>query len=389
MNDNGLIIKNEGEDEVSFLKRKAYFFRLIRPRLLYGKASIEKKMHHAIALEEQEDCYISSFWKKFLSEKAVCSLIDMRHYSLYKRGTTKPEGLALYIPDDFYYAFIDEFYTNPQWSNPCDDKNLYDLYFNDINIPHTIFRKVDDIYLDEHYHFISEEKAIAIAKEYDEVILKNSKFSSGGQRIMFWSSTKQDLYEIEHYLHNTQNVVCQETIQQHDILNYLNDSSVNTLRVLTFVFHGKVYILSSVLRMGISGSRIDNASSGGIVCGVNNNGQLKDIAFDVLANEYIRHPQGAFFANIQIPNYEKCTSMVKLLAQRFVSVSKLISWDITIDKDGQPNLIEFNLSFGEIDFHQLCNGPIFGLLTHDVLMDVVNNSYTLRSILKSIDNNDR
>ena len=63
--------------------------------------------------------------------------------------------------------------------------------------------------------------------------------------------------------------------------------------------------------------------------------------------------------------------------------SRLISWDLAIDENAQPLLIEGNLTFGELDFHQMCNGPIFGDLTEEVLKDVFANSYTLNSILKS------
>ena len=71
------------------------------------------------------------------------------------------------------------------------------------------------------------------------------------------------------------------------------------------------------------------------------------------------------------------------LAKRFSLISRLISWDLAIDENAQPLLIEGNLTFGELDFHQMCNGPIFGDLTEEVLKDVFANSYTLNSILKS------
>lgn len=38
----------------------------------------------------------------------------------------------------------------------------------------------------------------------------------------------------------------------------------------------------------------------------------------------------------------------------------MISWDIATDENGQPIMIEANLTNGELDFHQLCNGPLFG-----------------------------
>ena len=47
-------------------------------------------------------------------------------------------------------------------------------------------------------------------------------------------------------------------------------------------------------------------------------------------------------------------------------------------------MIEFNVSCGGLDVHQLPNGPIFGDLTEDVLIDVFANSYTLKSIMKSL-----
>ena len=62
----------------------------------------------------------------------------------------------------------------------------------------------------------------------------------------------------------------------------------------------------------------------------------------------------------------------------------MISWDVTIGEDGRPILIEFNIAFGGLDVHQLPNGPIFGDLTHEVLDDVFQNGYTLKSILKSM-----
>lgn len=143
---------------------------------------------------------------------------------------------------------------------------------------------------------------------------------------------------------------------------------------MTLLFNNKVQILSSVFRMGVNSSRVDNASSGGIVCGIEENGQLKNIAYDTKGNRYDCHPQGMNFADVVIPNFHECVDLVKQLAPRFVSVSRLISWDIAIAEDSHPILIEANLSFGEIDFHQMNNGPIFGEMTDEILDYVINNN---------------
>ena len=82
--------------------------------------------------------------------------------------------------------------------------------------------------------------------------------------------------------------------------------------------------------------------------------------------------------------YDKCVEIVTHLAKRFVSITKMISWDIAIDEAGQPLLVESNMSGGGLDAHQICNGPLFGDMTEDVMKEVFANSYTLNSILKSI-----
>ena len=153
---------------------------------------------------------------------------------------------------------------------------------------------------------------------------------------------------------------------------------------MTFYFHDQVHVLSSVLRMGINNSRVDNGSQGGIVCGVQPNGQLKNFARDLSGNTYLMHPGGTKFESVVIPNYHECTELVKTLAKRFIAISRSISWDLAINECGHPLLVESNLSGGGLDVHQVCNGPLFGDMLHDVIAEVFNNSYTLRSILKSL-----
>lgn len=58
--------------------------------------------------------------------------------------------------------------------------------------------------------------------------------------------------------------------------------------------------------------------------------------------------------------------MATKLAYRLCRISRLISWDFSVSEEGHPVFIEANLSWGELDFHQMCNGPIFGERTHEI-----------------------
>lgn len=381
---NDLIKPYPGEDDISFAKRNAYYHRIVKLRLAFGTKCIEEKLNHTkpISFSDSED--IDSFWSSYLTPVQRDKLIDYRFYDIYNKVLREGERLYEYMPDPFYCAFIDDYYENPQHSKPTDDKNLYDLYFHDINRPKTIFRKMHGIFLDENYDEITLETAIAKAREYGEVILKVCRFSGGGDGIRFWNSVTEDESVIREFLQSPKDIVCQDLIRQHSELNRLNATSVNSVRIMTLMLHGKIHVLSSVLRMGMNGARVDNASSGGIVCGIRPNGQLKEVAYDTAANVYLKHPRGTAFESVAIPNFGECISLVLSLAKRFCSISRMISWDLAIGEDGHPILIEFNITWGELDFHQLCNGPIFGELTREVLDDVFENAYTLNAILKSM-----
>lgn len=375
-----------GESEESFTKRKAYFIRILKRRKNLSSWYIPKALvnnNKPISARDKE--LIDAFWGRYLPEDIRERIVD---YDIYNNVLSPGEQLCYYIPDSFYQTFIDDYYTDPQHSFPCDDKNLYDLFFYDVNRPETIFRKTSEFILDGNYHEISLREAIDRCKAENEVILKKGKFSMAGQGIMIWNA-QQSEKDLLDFLDDSSDIVCQRMIKQHAELSRINPTSVNTVRIMTLVFQGQVHVLSRVLRMGVNGSRVDNASQGGIVCGIKPDGQLKNEAYNTYGKRFPIHPQGLVFESVKIPNFNECTELVMNLAKRFSSLSRLISWDLAIDEFGHPMLIEFNLTFGELDFHQFCNGPIFGDLTEEVLADVFANSYTLNSIIKSYKADDR
>lgn len=165
-------------------------------------------------------------------------------------------------------------------------------------------------------------------------------------------------------------LVVQEPIKQCKELNSVNSSSVNTVRILTLLRNKEVKAYSAVLRMGIDGAKVDNASSGGITCGINSDGTLKDVAYSAKGVKYELHPtSGVNFGTIKIPSYGKAVDLVKSIHPR-LGHFKLVSWDIAIDEYNEPVLIEANLHYGELDFHQLNNGPLFGDDTEEILNEV-------------------
>ena len=142
-------------------------------------------------------------------------------------------------------------------------------------------------------------------------------------------------------------------------------------------------MLSSFIRFGAEGSRLDNIHSGGYACGIDENGRLRETACDIAGTIIDHRPQGKCLNEIKVPNYDECVELVTDLSRRLVVMSRLLAWDIAIDENGNPIVIEYSPSNAGSNYHQLCNGPIFGDMTEDVLKEVFDNSYTLNSIIKS------
>lgn len=151
----------------------------------------------------------------------------------------------------------------------------------------------------------------------------------------------------------------------------MNPTSLNTIRVISLFFKGKIHILSSVLRIGTSGSRVDNASAGGIVVGIDNKGCLKEYAYGSKKRVvYKNHPDsGIIFKGYEVPKFE---DIIKIIERESINYPhfRLISWDFAINENGDVIFIEFNLKNGQLDIHQLTNGPLFGDLTDEVLEEV-------------------
>ena len=373
-----------GESDEAFMKRKLYFSRFLIQRVESSNDQLRNLEKWSVPLNADEKRQIDELWAQYLPNELRNIIIQDGYYEFYKAVKPADVDLFKYMPDAFLKTFIDDYFTNPQQSFPCDDKNLYDLYFHDVKRPKILFRKIKNLYLDADYSIISRETALAMAREQGEVICKVAKFSMGGSGIMIWNANNDDEKKLVDFLNQTEFVVCQQMLKQHSVMSSLNTSSLNTMRIMTLMFNDQVHVIASMMRMGPKGSRVDNASKGGAVVGILPNGQLKNVGWDGTGERYDIHPQGHLrFETVTIPRYQECVDLVTKLAPRFSTISRMISWDVAIDESETPVLMEFNVSFSGTASVQMTNGPLFGDLTHDVLNEVFANSYTLKSIIKS------
>lgn len=277
---------------------------------------------------------------------------------------------ARFIPMDFSYTFLHPFYNNTPFTYAFDDKNMYDLYFHDFLMPRTICRVIDKVLLDANYNRITREESLELCNREGHVIIKPADFTaSSGRNILFWDAEQDNDCDWMNY----DNCIVQEVIKQHPDLAMLHKFSINTIRMLTFYDKDGAKVLGAVVRTGANGSKVDNASQGGLFCGINDDGSLMKYGYTRKGQHFESHPSGTVFANCHIPNYEDCVAMVTILANRLVKVARLIAWDLAIDENGNPLLIEVNLPYSAVDLLQITNGPLFGNQTEEIIKEVMSD----------------
>lgn len=342
---------------------------LRKSRMKVGHQALEVKQGKRLPVSSAQRSEILSFWKPY---RDVSQYLPW--YEFYNWCSDGKGDLKRYIPDDIYYAEVDFFLTSPRRSYELDDKNLYDLFFHGVRMPQAIVRKCNGLLMDKDYHIITREQAIALCREARCGIHKPARNSEGGKGICFIDFAQADALDtLTACLDSPRDFIIQEIIQQHEVINQLYDKSVNSIRIMSIILDGEVHIVSSVIRMGRDGSRVDNTSHGGLVCGLTSDGRLRETGFDKTGAKWTRHPQGAVFKDFQLVGYDKCVNVIRQVAGRLGTTTHLISWDFAIDRDGEPVLIEANLTFGGVNIHQMCNGPIFGDMTEEILSRIYHN----------------
>lgn len=278
-----------------------------------------------------------------------------------------------YIPDDVYYTIIDKYYNDWGKALKFDDKCYYDRLLSNtgFKMPETIVSQINGFWFDSQGSSIDFTQAVSLITTSKQAFFKKSVDSEGGHGVIYYdvNNTDQDLHAIIRAL--GPDLIVQKPIAQSSTLARLNSSSINTIRFLSFLREdGSVKIYSTILRMGTAGSKVDNASSGGITCGVLPDGRLKDVAYKSDGQRYNCHPDSrTSFSEITIPHFNQIRSKI-CKAHLQLPNFRLLSWDIALDINDEPILIEVNLKFGQLDFHQLNNGPVFGEDTRQILDEV-------------------
>lgn len=327
------------------------------------REDLKNSLDTDIDLTEEQIKQVKEYWKKYefaLEPPLECfktyfnrtGIFDPRFITYRFRKMFEP----YFAPDNYRYALQDKAYLPKIFSKGRQ--------------PMAIIRKSNGIILDGDYNKISKEEATKICYDFistgKEMVIKANASSGGGNTLVFVKD--KTLKEVEKILTTYRSdYTVQESVIQHPTLAALNQSTVNTIRLTTFLLNGEVVPLGALIKIGNANVRVDGYKHDGRMMGIDmETGRTLNWILDSKYNRDSVLPSGVDVSDngIEIPFFK---DLVKMAINCHYEVSKIrmIGWDIAVDENG-PIIIEANFS-NDFRMHQLLTGPLFGQYTEKIL----------------------
>lgn len=250
------------------------------------------------------------------------------------------------------------------------DKNIIYRIFKGFEQPKRVLQNINGFYYINDKTVNLTEAINAINKNGKLLIIKPSIDTGGGKLVNAFTVNAQSVsyknLSIEALLKlYKKDFIIQEFLEQSDSMNRLNSTSLNTLRVMSYLNEEGVQILSTVARVGGLNSNTDNYSLGGILCGIDINGRFMAKGYTKKGAILDKTFTGVKLSECSVPNYNLVIDMVKSMHVR-IPYFKIVSWDIAISNRDSPVLIEYNTYNQGLEI-QIVTGPLFGKFTDEIL----------------------
>ena len=364
------------------------FLRIVYPIMVFFQSRLEKyferasdekyrnkikssfsKLSKKKRLTAEQIREIQDFFKKTIGHEVP---IDWHQYFYSRTGVFS----KLYIPTSEYKNHIIGRLNIYPFHLAYNDKNMTDIILPNTNQPKIFLKNMCGYYYAEG-KAITKEEAISICYNLGDVIIKPSLTGRGlGVKKIHLENgvSKPDGKTISELFDDYKaDFLVQKEIKQHLGMSALNPSSINTIRVVSYRTGMEVKVVYTVIRIGREGMTVDNESAGGISAIIKPNGTIGKYAYGAPGVDMVEYTDsGICLEGYKVPSFEKAIELVKESHMQ-LPYFNLIGWDIAIEEDGKPIMIELNLN---PDLSQSANGPAFGEYTECILLDAMNRMNT-------------
>ena len=327
-----------------------------------------------IDLTEEQKREVDSFWEPY---KFAFSP-DYNTVKVYTNRTGKFD--PRYLPSGVRRHFLNEYWLPKMYSGVFQNKAYLAKIYQNVKQPVIVIRKIKGFYYNEKYQKISLEEALDICEERmkkTEIVIKPSGME-GGRGVVFLEHAERERLK-EEFRKIPKLMVVQEAVRQHPFMKKLNPSTVNTVRLTTFLLdNGEVMPLAALVKVGNASVRVDNYKHGGHIIDVGSDGRMFPYALNIEFERVTVLPTGVDLSEgLEVPGYNDVVETAKTAHIQTPQI-KMISWDIAVDESAEAVIIEANYG-GDLKLHQALTGPLFGDMTKEILDQyVVKRFYRLR-----------
>lgn len=355
-------------------KLKTYRLKELFKASEAGYIAIANASHYDVDrnMGKDEEDYLNK-WKKI---SRFVSPVDYRFFSQFIGRNPN------IVPEYVLHNVIEPVFLPREYQQFYNDKNMYDKLLPKDFLAKSVFHCIDGMFCDENYQLISdcdESQLLNLCKQFDRVIVKPTRNTGNGNRILLYEISKDGFSPLGHQQRLSLNsfltfydgnFVIQECLKQSSFTAQFNPSSVNTYRVFTYksVKTNKVHVLGIVFRIGKADKYVDNNHAGGRYVGILHDGSFANpCVFDSLGNKYSLY-NGIDFSTSKfiVPDFQSVINFSKAVAERIFH-NRTLDLDVMIDQEGKPKLIEFNVDECSPWLYQFTTGPVFGEYTDEVI----------------------
>lgn len=320
---------------------------------IYINSSAVLDYHHPSITEAKK------YWRKHHIRldprwNAFCASLNKIHSSRY-------------IPENIFFNYITPSLNNFTVALAYTDKNMYDFFMNGIKMPKTILRCMHGKLYDAGYHLLdSENYPKSFPGGETDFFIKPSIISGSGRNIKKCRIRNGEIY-IDGRMQKINELkasyagefIIQEDVKQSSILSDIYPHSMNCIRSLSFRYKNRIIILSDLLKFGNNKNYIDNTGAGGVVCGVDDQGKITEYAYDSVFNKIFEHPfTRRPFKNTVLPKFDALKKIIIQCHER-LPYFDVIGWDFGVDHSNEYVMIEYNILYPGLNYHQVINGPVF------------------------------
>lgn len=291
--------------------------------------------------------------------------IGFHAYRIFKKFR---EFDSSYIPEPFFYPYIIRRLNPTQDYISLPNKCLNDALFCDLNRPKTIFRKSGSNIISGDFLSIDFDEAVELAlKQKSDLIIKPAKDTNSGRGVKLINSTacRSDIVALLSEYNS--DFIVQKRVEQSAFTAQFNPTSLNTIRAVTLFINSRISLCYAILKLGSAGRIVDNGANGGLWVGIQSDGTLNSWGTDFKCN-FSKSHNGISFDSIEtpLPSFDKIKELA-FNAHMRIPMCGLVAWDIALDTNNNPLLIEANLWWPATSYGEICSGPAFGDRTSEVI----------------------